>query len=834
MEFFTFKEGIARAYGLYAMSVIKGRALPNLNDGLKPVQRRILYAMYEMGNRHNKPFKKAARIVGDTLGKYHPHGDSSIYDALVHMSQWFVMSAPLVEGQGNFGSIDGDRAAAQRYTQVRLHEIAEYLLSDYEKNTVPMKSNYDESLTIPEVLPAQFPNLLVNGASGIAVGMATSIPPHNLGEVMDAVIYALDHEEASLEDLMQFIKGPDFPTEGEFFGGADLKKGYETGRGRVILRGVIVEETKHHRESLIIKSIPYQVTKPKIIEKIADLINEGTLSDISEIRDESSEEIRVVLELKKNANIEVIKQRLFGLTPLQSSFSLNMVAIHDDQPHLFSLTRIIELFLRFREDVVVKRAQYILEKLILKIHIVWGLALATQKMDRIIATIRASENVKDAEKNLMAIDWHQEEFEFVLDILGTTMIPHALYNFSLEQVRGILELRLQKLTKLEKDNLIEELKELHGAFQEQDRIIADREYRKDLMKREFLLIKEKFAVPRRTIPLAFLGDFSEESLIERKDIVMMTTASGYIKRVDLEEYKVQHRNGKGKIGVKKPDDAVTNLFIMNTLTPVLFFTSLGKVFSLKAYEVPEGSLTSKGRASVNLFKLEENEKINTILPLDNTTEDGFLFFVTKKGTVRRNELSDFQNIRANGKIAMKIEADNALHSVFFVKESDDVLLTSSKGNAIRFNVSDVRCFKSRDSEGIKGMELNADDAIVGATIVTPNSKAQILCVTRNGFGKRSDFDEYRRIRRGGKGSKAMNVNSKTGNIIDALYIEHGDEVLLMSQLGQVIRVKTDGIRETARVTSGVGLIKLSKGDLLTQAIRISTADEEVEISQENS
>lgn len=821
---FTFKEGIARAYGLYAMSVIKGRALPNLKDGLKPVQRRILFAMYEAGFRYKSPFKKSARIIGDVVGKYHPHGDSSVYEALVHMEQDFIMSIPLIQGQGNFGSIDGDRAAAFRYTQVRLAHISEYLLADYDKNTVEMKLNYDETLEICDVLPAQFPNLLVNGANGIAVGMATSIPPHNLGEILDAVIYMVDNENADLSEIMQFVKGPDFPTKGEFFGGADLKRGYETGKGRIILRGVIEEEEIKGKPVLIITEVPYQTSKPKIIEKIVSLIDEGALEDISDIRDESSAKIRVVIELKRGANVDIIKQRIFGLTNMQISVSLNMVAIYENKPDTFSLKQILSLFLKFREEVVVKRAEFLLSKYLNKIHITWGLVLATQKMDKVIQTIRSSSDVKDAERNLMEIEWHREEFDSILEILGAHYIKGSTYNFSLEQVKGILDLKLQKLTKLEKNSLLEELKELYDFMKAQNEIIVNRDHRKMIMKQEFLEIKNKFAVPRRTKQISMIDNFCEEDLIESEEIVVMTTANDYIKRVKLEEYRVQNRGGKGKIGHKKLEDPITNLFTMNTLTNVLFFTNFGKVFSMKAYQIPESALSGRGRACVNLFKLELNEKITTILPLEDK-QVGFLFFVTKKGTVRKNDLEDFQNIRVNGKIAMKLEDGNALHSVFFVEDKDEVLLTSSSGNAIRFSTNDIRCFESRSSEGIRGMTLEKGDYIVGSAKITPNKNAEILCVTENGFGKRSSFDQYRLIKRGGKGSKVMNLNSKTGSIVAALYVETDDDILLMSKMGKVIRVKMNDVRQTGRVTSGVYLIKLQK-DLLTQAIRVKSEPED--------
>lgn len=827
MSEFLFKEGISRAYGLYAMSVIKGRALPDVKDGLKPVQRRILFAMYEAGYRYNKPYKKSARIVGEVLGKFHPHGDSSIYEAMVHLAQDFVMSLPLVEGQGNFGSIDGDKAASMRYTEARLEQISEYLLQDYEKDTVPMRYNYDESLQIPAVLPAQFPNLLVNGTSGIAVGMATSIPPHNLGEVLNALIAILENPEITLEEIMrEHIKGPDFPTGGAFFGGQELLRGYNTGRGKVILRGSCFIEDQKTKQAIVIDAIPYQISKPRLIEKITELVQEGSLSDISDIRDESGKSIRVILELKKDANAEIVRQRLFSMTNLQVSISLNMVAIYNDKPETFGLMRILQIFLQFREEVVIKRAEYILNKTLNRAHIVWGLALATNMMDKIIATIRQSEDDTHAQKELMAIEWTKDQYEPILKVLGEEYSVKDPYSFSIEQAKGILELRLKKLTRLEQGALLEDLRELGLIIVEQKKIIQDRAYRHELMKSEFRFLQEKFAVPRRTEVLSSIDNLTEESLIAVEDIVIMITLNGYIKRINLEEYKVQNRGGKGKIGHKKIDDPISNLFITNTHADILFFTSKGKVFSMKAYEIPEGSSISRGRAAINLFKLEDGEKITTILPSD--VNKGYLVFVTENGTIRRNSIADFSNIRANGKIAMKLDDDNALQSVLSANEDDELLLTSTGGNSIRFEVGDIRVFESRSSQGVRAMNLSSDDKIIGATSISLNQDAEILCITENGYGKRSQVDEYRKIKRGGKGCKTMNVNSKTGKIVDAIYVENTDEVLLMTKLGQTIRTTVADIRKTGRVASGVIIMKLPNKDAITQAIRIADKEDDQE------
>lgn len=817
-EEFNLTQDMARAYGLYAISVIRGRALPDIRDGLKPVQRRILYAMYDGGYRHNKPYKKSARIIGDVLGKYHPHGDAPIYGAMVRMAQEFVMSTVLIDGQGNFGSIDGDNPASMRYTEARLAHIAEYILQDFEKNTVPMRLNYDESLEMPSVLPSQFPNLLVNGAAGIAVGVATSIPPHNLGEVLDASIAMLENEEITLQEVCQHIKGPDFPTGGAFYPGKSLQEGYEKGRGRVILRGILKQEKVKGKDALIITEIPYQISKPKLIEKIVELVEEGTLESISDVRDESGKKIRIVLETKKDSNLDIIEQRLFATTPLQTAISLNMVAIHEDKPKTFGIMEMLQIFLQFREEVVIKRAEYILTKTMEKAHIVWGLALATTMLDEIIKTIRASENAKDAEKNLRTIAWDKKDYEPILKILeDDSQMPNP-YFFSQAQAKGILELKLQKLTKLERESLLEELESLGKIIREQRKIITDRPYRKGLMKDEFNFIKEKFATPRRTQLLTSIDNFDEETLIDKEDIVIMLTMNGYLKRIKLEEYKLQNRGGKGKSGHKASSDPIINIFMTNTHADILCFTTFGKVFSIKGYQIPESSSASRGRAAVNLFNLEPGEKFTTVLALEKDLE-GSLIFITSKGTVRRNNLSDFENIRSNGKIAMKLGEGNKLHSVLFSKDEEDLILTSSKGNAIRFGIEDLRIFESRSSEGVRGMKLDEDDSIIGATSIADNS-TQILCITENGLAKKSDLDEYRKIKRGGKGSKAMNINEKTGKIVEAFNVSDEDEILIMSESGQTIRTDISKVRTTGRVTSGVIVMKLKNKDKVSQVVRI--------------
>jgi DNA gyrase subunit A len=745
---------------------------------------------------------------------------------MVHLAQDFVMSLPLIDGQGNFGSVDGDRPASVRYTEARLKQVSEYLLQDYEKDTVLMRYNYDETCQIPSVLPAQFPNLLVNGSSGIAVGMATSIPPHNLGEVIDALIAILDNEELSLQEIMQYIKGPDFPTGGEFYGGSTLVSGYETGRGKVILQGTCFEEEIKGRQAIIIDALPYQIVKPRLIERITQLITEGALEDIFDVRDESGKHIRVVLELKKDANIEIVKQRLFALTQMRVSISMNMVAIHEQKPITFALKQMLDIFLHFRQEVVQKRAEYILNKTANRAHIMWGLALATDAMSEIIATIRGSSNAQEAEDNLMKISWQKSSYENILKILNNDEnLIQDPYHFSKEQARGILELRLHKLTKLEQSVLLDDLKELGDIMAEQKKIIKDTEYRKELMKKEFLHIKEKFATARRTKILFKLDDLSEESLIALEEIVVMTTANGYIKRINLEEYRVQNRGGKGKIGHKKIEDPIANVFFTNTLSQILFFSSKGKVFALKAYELPEGSSASRGRAAINLFSLDEGEKITTILPLEESSST-FLVFITKDGTVRRNNLSDFSNIRINGKIAMKLEDGNFLHTVFLANENDELLLTSSHGNSIRFGVSDVRVFESRSSQGVTAMSLQKDDYIIGAARISCEETAEILCITENGYGKRTVLSEYRKIKRGGKGVKSMSVNKKTGRIIEAMVINQIDDILILTKHGKTIRVNVSDIRKTSRVTSGVIVMKLEEGDSISQAISVCAAQEE--------
>jgi DNA gyrase subunit A len=813
---YSLKEQLEESYGIYALTVIKGRALPDIRDGLKPVQRRILYAAFEGGYRHNKPFRKSAKLVGEVLGKYHPHGDGSVYETLVNLIQPFDMSAPLMQGHGNFGSIDGDRAAAYRYTEARLAHIAEYMLYDWDKDTVALCRNYDNSLEMPMVLPSQFPNILVNGAVGIAVGMATNIPPHNLGEVLQATIAVLNNEDISLDEVMQFIKGPDFPTGGALYCGSQLKTGYMTGRGKAVLRGSCYEEINKNKTSIIIDSIPYQVIKPKLIETITNLIDEGSFSDIADVRDESGKDIRIVLELKKDANVEIIKQKLFTQTQLQISVNLNMIAIHNDKPITFGLLDALKIFLQFREEVVIKRAEYILNKNFNKAHVAVGLILATTELDAIISIIRGSHDVEEATQKLRAIAWMSHQYQIILKILPN-YITNEPYHFSEEQIKAILDLKLQRLTKLERNSLIDDLSELAKIITEQQKIIQDREYRKTIMIAEFNHLIEKFAVPRRTQLLDSID--TRDVSVEKEDIVIVITANGYIKRINLEEYKVQNRGGKGKIGHAKTEDQVLNIFTTHTLAEILFFTNTGKVFSMQAHELPNCSISARGRAALNLFKLEKGEKITTILPLEENAIGKYLVFVTTKGTIRRNAITDFQNIRANGKIAMQLEADNMLHNVLIMTESDEILLTSSGGHSIRFNISDVRVFSGRQSEGIRAIYLEKNDHIIGSTKID-NASIQILSITENGYGKRSNVDEYRKIKRGGKGTKTMNINAKTGKIIQTFAVDEADEVLLMSKNGQTIRISANAIRKTGRVASGVILMRMADNDAISLAMPI--------------
>jgi DNA gyrase subunit A len=862
----SIEEEMQRSYLGYAMSVIVSRALPDARDGLKPVHRRILYSMHENGYGSDKPYRKSARVVGDVMGKYHPHGDQAIYDAMVRMAQSFSMRLPLLDGQGNFGSMDGDPPAAMRYTEIRMDKPAEALLEDIDKETVDFQPNYDDSTQEPVVLPAQFPNLLVNGANGIAVGMATNIPPHNLGEVIDACCAYVDNPDVTLEQLLELLPAPDFPTGGIILGRAGAKAAMWTGRGSVVMRGrVHIEEIRKEREAIIITEIPYQVNKAAMIEKIAEAVRSKKIEGISDLRDESDRDgVRVVIEVKRDAMAEVVLNQLYRFTPLQTSFGVNMLALNGGKPELLNVKQLIGAFVNFREEVIARRTRYLLGKARDRAHVLVGLAIAVANIDAVIALIRAAPNPQVAREQLMERDWEASDVADMIALIDdpSHRVIDGKYKLSETQARAILDLRLHRLTALGRDEIGDEMKKLADEINEYLSILGSREKLMGILRSELVAIKERFATPRRTeiVDLEFEQD--EESLIQREDMVVTVSFSGYVKRTPLSTYRLQKRGGKGRTGMStKDEDFVTRVFVASTHQPVLFFSNIGRVYKLKVYRLPEGTPQSRGKAFVNLLPLSEGEKITTVLPLpEDESKWGELhvMFATAKGYVRRNDLSDFVSINVNGKIAMKFEgddADDSLVAVLPCTDQDDILLASYDGKCVRFPVADVRTFQSRSSTGVRGMKLAPGDRVISMSVlrhfeVTPEEReayfryeaAQerirngetgvelpteisaerftalqaaeqfILTVTEKGFGKRSSAYEYRITSRGGSGIINIETTAKNGKVVAASPVEHDDQIMLVTDGGQVIRCPVNDIRIAGRNTQGVIIFKLSEGE----------------------
>ena len=855
-----------RSYLDYAMSVIVSRALPDVRDGLKPVHRRILYSMYESGYEWNKPYRKSARVIGDVMGKYHPHGDTAIYDALVRMAQNFSLRLPLIDGQGNFGSVDGDPPAAMRYTECRLAKVAHMLLEDLDKNTVEFKENYDGSESEPSVLPARFPNLLVNGAGGIAVGMATNIPPHNLGEAITACIAYLDNPDITIPELNEIIPGPDFPTGGFILGRSGIRSAYETGRGSIVMRGrVSVEEIRKDREALIISEIPYQVNKATMIEKIADLVRDKRIEGISDIRDESDRDgMRVVIELRRDAVADVVLNQVYRFSQLQSSFSCNIVALNGGRPEQMNLKDMIQAFTDFREQVVSLRTKHLLRKARDRAHILVGLAIATANVDEVIALIRKAPDPAAARASLLGRDWPARDVAPLVELIADPrhkVSSEGTCQLSEEQVRAILELRLQRLTGLGREEIGDELKGLGVRIEDYLDILRSRERIVAIVTDEMRAIMEEFNTPRRTEIIEGGPDVEDEDLIQREDMVVTVSHKGYIKRVPLSTYRAQRRGGKGRSGMATRDeDFVTRIFIVNTHTPVLFFSSRGMVYKMKVWKLPVALPQARGKALINLLPLETDERITTIMPLpeDEATWSMLdVMFVTRSGNVRRNKLSDFVEVRQNGKIAMKLAEGDQIHRVDICSENDDVLLTTARGKAIRFPVTDVRVFVGRSSTGVRGIRLDKDDHLISMAILrhldanpaeraeyvrqanairravsgeaeapeeeppadaeeaeraqlTPERYAElggheqfILTVSQNGYGKRSSAYEYRVSRRGGKGIIAMTVNERNGPLVASFPIEESGQIMLVTDGGQLIRVPVEHISIIGRSTQGV-------------------------------
>jgi len=832
---------MSSSYLSYAMSVIVSRALPDVRDGLKPVHRRIIYAMYKGGYDWSKPFRKSARIVGDVIGKYHPHGDQSVYDALVRLVQDFSMSLPLIEGQGNFGSIDGDPAAAMRYTETKLGKISQFLTEDLEKNTVTYRNNYDETEKEPVVLPSQYPNLLVNGAGGIAVGMATSIPPHNLGEVIDATNAYINNKDITIAQLMKHIPGPDFPTGGVIIGTDIIKQGYNKGRGSFKIRGEIEEEIlKNDRSMLIIKSIPYQINKSILVERIAQLAREKKIEGISDIRDESNREgIRVVIELRKGVEGETIRRQLYKLTSIESSFGFNTLAIVDNRPKIFNLKEFITEFVKFREETLTKRVKFDLQKAEERAHILIGIATAVENIDEVIKIIKNSKDTDSARKNLLSKKWKIKKSIKLITLIERKKSPSS-YQLSDEQVNSILELRLQKLTAYGIGEIETEINKLSNLIIEYNKILNSKKELYKVISDELLEIKTRFAVPRRTKITDAELNYSIEETIQKESVVINITNQGYIKRSRLDKLKKQKRGGLGKTSiVTRDEDFVVQIFTVNTHTPVIFFSSEGLAFKIKAWKIPEGSASSKGKSLFNILPLKNHQSISSIMPLpeDETLWKNLLVvFVTANGNVRKNSLEDFANINTNGKIAMKLETNDKIVGVKICRDDQDIMLSTNKGKCIRFMARKLRLFKGRSSKGIRGIQLSDNDKVISLSILdTPKIDAKtikkdkkikkgldkyILSITEKGYGKRTSFLEYRVTNRGGKGIIGIINSERNGNVASTLVVQESDEIILSTDKGSVMRCAVKEIRTAGRNTQGVTIKKLTGNEKVVSAIKI--------------
>ena len=876
-------EEMRRSYLDYAMSVIVSRALPDVRDGLKPVHRRIIYSMFENGYDYNRPFRKSARIVGDVLGKYHPHGDISVYEAMVRMAQPFSMRVPLVDGQGTFGSMDGDSAAAMRYTEARLAKVAHSLIDDIDKDTVDFMPNYDETLQEPTVLPASYPNLLVNGANGIAVGMATNIPPHNLGEVLDACCAYIDNPEISIDDLINIVPGPDFPTGGLILGYGGAKSAYYTGRGSVMMRAkATIEELYKDREAIIVHEIPYQVNKAALITRIAELVKEKKIEGISEIRDESDRQgVRVVIEIKRDFQADVVLNQLYKFTPLQTSFGMNMLAINNGRPMMMNLKDIIQAFVEFREEIIRRRTIFELNKARDRAHVLVGLAIAVENIDPVIELIRNAPNPQEAKDALLRKAWPAGEVETLVKLIDEPdrKVENGTYRLSEAQAKAILDLKLQRLTGLERDKIHEELITIGEEIKECLSILASREKLYGIMRDEFVAIRDEYGTPRRTKIEDIEYDTDIESLIQREEMVVTVTEAGYIKRVPLNAYKAQKRGGKGKSGMAtKDEDFVTRLFVASTHTPVLFFSSKGLVYKMKVYKLPLGSPTSKGKPFINLLPLDEGETITTVMKLpecEDDCKDMSIMFATSQGNVRRNSLMDFVNVQSNGKIAMKLDEGDKLINVRICHEDNDIMLAARSGKCIRFPVTDVRVFVGRNSTGVRGIKLAEGDEVISMSIllhsdatseerdeyariasaikrisaergddscVSPEDTGLlnvlttekykemaereqfILSVTSTGYGKRTSSYEYRVTGRGGQGIANMEMSARNKEIVSSFPIEDDNQIMMVTDGGKLIRMPVKDIRIAGRKTQGVILFRTAENERVVSVTWLDADD----------
>ena len=883
-------EEMERSYLDYAMSVIVSRALPDVRDGMKPVHRRILYAMNQMGLSFNKPYRKSAGVVGEVMGKFHPHGDSSIYDALVRMAQDFSLRVPLIDGQGNFGSIDGDPPAAMRYTECRLEKVSDSLLYDIDKETVDFQDNYDGREQEPIVLPARFPNLLVNGSGGIAVGMATNIPPHNLGEIVDGCVALIDNPAITLDEMLKIIPGPDFPTGGIILGRAGIRSAYETGRGSLIMRAKVeVEDIRNDRQAIVVTEIPYQVNKATMVEKIAELVREKRIEGISDLRDESDREgYRVVIELKRDAVADVVLNQLYRYTPLQTSFGCNMVALNGGKPEQMTLLDMLKAFVLFREEVVTRRTKFLLRKARERAHVLVGLAIAVANIDEVIQLIRNAPDPQTARDQLMTRRWPAAEVRHLIELIDDPRhIIHEdnTYNLSEEQARAILDLRLQRLTALGRDEIADELNKIGAEITDYLDILGSRLRVLTIVKDELMAVRNEFATPRLTSFGSGGAEMDDEDLIAREEMVVTVSHSGYIKRVPLNTYRAQHRGGKGRSGMTtKDEDFVTRLFVANTHAPVLFFSSRGIVYKEKVWRLPVGTPQSRGKALINLLPLQQGERITTIMPLPEDEESWSeldVMFATTRGTVRRNKLSDFVQVNRNGKIAMKFDDDeDEILSVDTCTENDDVVLTTAEGQCIRFAVSDVRVFAGRNSIGVRGINLGEGDKVISMAILehveaTPAERSaylkravaerraagndsddvtisdeeettgdtelsdarynelsqheqMLLTVSEFGYGKRSSSYEFRISGRGGKGIRATDPSktSEIGKLVASFPVEESDQIMLVSDGGKLIRVPVAGIRIAGRSTKGVTIFDTAENEKVVSVERISESEDE--------
>ncbi len=881
----TIEDEMKKSYLDYAMSVIVSRAIPDAKDGLKPVHRRILYSMHESGIDFNKAYKKSARIVGDVMGKYHPHGDAAIYDALVRMAQDFSLRLPLIDGQGNFGSMDGDSPAAMRYTESRLHKASHKLLEDIDKNTVDFQDNYDGSEREPKVLPAMFPNLLVNGAGGIAVGMATNIPTHNLGEIIDACCAYIDNPDISCEEMLDYVPGPDFPTGGIILGRSGARSAILTGRGSVIMRGkTVIETNKSGREAIIINEIPYQVNKARMIERIAELIREKKIEGISDLRDETDKSgVRVVIELKKDAYADVILNQLYSYTPLQTSFGVNMLALDKGQPKLMNLRDVIECFINFREEVITRRTNYLLDKSREKAHILVGLYIAVSNIDEVIQMIRSSKDPVEAREKLLSRSWPAQDVKALIDLVGDAQNELRDGNcfFTEAQAKAILEMRLQRLTGLEHEKLSNELEELANQIKDFLEILSSRVRLMKDLKEELVAVREEFATPRKTVIEESEFEQDIESLIPKEDMVVTVTLGGYIKRVPLSTYRAQRRGGKGRSGMAlRDEDVTTNIFIADTHTPILFFSNLGKVYRLKLYKIPVASPQAKGRALVNLLPLAENEVITKLTPLDlggESFDNLNIVFATYKGNIRRNRLSDFESIQSNGKIAMKLADGDTLIGVNICRDDEHIFLASESGSGLRFPIDAIRVFKGRTSDGVRGMRIDEVDGLVSMSVLNAGEQSTeirdhllriplelrhriklaanieevqeilagietsldaqkiwdmckveqfILSITENGYGKRSSSYEYRITNRGGRGVVNIVTSERNGKVVASMPINDDEQIVMITDKGTIIRCPVNDIRVIGRNTQGVVLFKTADNEKIRSTAKVPASDDE--------